>query len=163
MNNWRKFRQLPEPEQSVLLAALVLLPAVRVGLHTLGFRRVLALLDRCHGAHTVVRASASDLSIVASLSDANLAYRTRRTARLVAVAAGYAGGTCLAHSLVLMRLLERQGIPAQLRIGVRKGENGFEAHAWVESRGTVLNDGSDVSDRFAAFDRNFALARGNWQ
>lgn len=148
MNNWQKFRQLPGPEQSVLLAALVLLPAVRVGLRALGLRRVLAMLDR---------------RLPAAARCANADFVALRTARLVAVAARISGGTCLARSIVLVTLLKRRGIPAELRIGVRKGERGFEAHAWVEAEGTILNDGPDVAERFTAFDRNFALAQVSWR
>lgn len=168
----------------MLLAGLVLLPAVRVGLCTLGLRRVLALLGNpsdgfCHVPASpaarvsapavpsvlrpVAQASSCDPSVAAPVSDANLACGAWRTARLVAVAAQYTGGSCLVRSILLARLLEGQGIQAQLRIGVRKGENGFEAHAWVETDGVILNEAPDVSDRFAAFDRNFAIARVNWR
>lgn len=163
MNSWQKFRQLPGQERSVLLAALVLLPGVRVGLRTLGLRRVLALLDGSHGAGSVAQASTRGPSVAVPLSGANRVGRALRTARLVAVAAHFAGGTCLARSIVLASLLERQGIPADLRVGVRKKPNGFEAHAWVEACGMVLNDGPDVRERFTTFDRNFALARVNWR
>ncbi len=48
-------------------------------------------------------------------------------------------------------LLRRQGVASELRIGVRKEQGRFEAHAWVEREGVALNDGSDVNVRFAAF------------
>jgi Transglutaminase-like superfamily len=41
---------------------------------------------------------------------------------------------CLRRSLVLMQLLERRGISAQLVIGARSGPD-FLAHAWVECDG----------------------------
>jgi hypothetical protein len=150
MSHWRKFLRLPAEEKALFLAALTLLPAVRVGLRTLGLRRVQAVLGRRLRPERTAD------------SDGKL-WRARRTAGLVAVAVRYAGGTCLARSIVLSCLLERQGIAAQVRIGVRKGEQGFEAHAWVEAGGTILNDGQDVAERFSAFDRDFALARVNWR
>jgi hypothetical protein len=61
--------------------------------------------------------------------------------------------TCLPRSLALWWLLRRRGIAADLRIGVRKEGGRFEAHAWTEWRGTVLNDGDDVGERFAVFQR----------
>ncbi len=134
----------------MFLAALTLLPAVRVGLRTLGLRLVQSVLARRLRPQLPADA------------DGALG-RGRRTARLVAVAARYAGGTCLARSVVLACLLERQGVPAALRIGVRKGENGFEAHAWVEAAGVSLNEEQDVGERYAAFERDFALARVNWR
>ena len=44
---------------------------------------------------------------------------------------------CLMRSLVLLRMLARRGVIAQLVIGVRPGEQ-FEAHAWVEHDGHPL-------------------------
>jgi hypothetical protein len=44
---------------------------------------------------------------------------------------------CLTRSLVLTALLARRGIPSSLVIGVSP-EPDFEAHAWIESRGTPL-------------------------
>ena len=171
MSNWRKFRRLPAEEKAVFLEALALLPVVRVGLKAFGLRRVQSVVGRGRdtgrsGApvfgSTGISAGAP-LHSEHSMEQDRADYRARRTARLVAVAARYTGGTCLARSIVLACLLERQEVSAQLRIGVRKGENGLEAHAWVEAAGTTLNDGQDVGERYAAFDRNFALARVNWR
>jgi len=150
MSNWRKFRRLPAGEKAVFLAALGMLPPVRVGLRMLGLRRVQAVVGRRHQAQ---RQAEPDAAL----------RRARRTARLVAVAARYAGGTCLSRSVVLAFLLERQGISGQLRIGVRKGEKGFEAHAWVDAAGVSLDEGQDFGERYAAFDRDFALARVSWR
>jgi hypothetical protein len=150
MSNWRKFWRLPAREKSLFLAALTLLPAVRVALRTLGLRPVQGVLGR-------------RLRPEAPAEPDGALRRARRTARLVAVAGQYTGGTCLARSVVLAHLLEGQGIPAQLRIGVRKGENGFEAHAWVEAAGMSLNEGQDIGERYTAFDRDFAMARVSWR
>ena len=40
----------------------------------------------------------------------------------------------------------------QLRIGVNQDAGEFQAHAWVERHGVVLNDHSDIHCRFAVFD-----------
>lgn len=150
MNNWWRFRRLPAGEKQLFLTAALFLPLVRLGLEALGLKQVGVLLRRL--LHAAPAANSHD-----SLRQA------RRAARLVSVAARYVGGTCLTQSLVLVWLLERRGIPAELRIGVRKGERGFEAHAWVELDGAVLNDGQDVTERFAAFERSFAAARMSWR
>jgi len=74
-----------------------------------------------------------------------------RTALLVKVAAGKISpiATCLHRSLTLWALLRLQGIEARLIFGVHKPENHFEAHAWVEYDGLVLNDSPDVGQRIA--------------
>jgi hypothetical protein len=40
-----------------------------------------------------------------------------------------------------------------LRIGVSRPTGQFEAHAWIEFQGTVINDRLDVGQRFSTFDR----------
>jgi hypothetical protein len=50
-------------------------------------------------------------------------------------------GTCLKQSLVFCRIRRRRGLPAELRIGVRKSDGLLDAHAWVEDgSGNVLTD-----------------------
>ncbi|TIQ92401.1 MAG: lasso peptide biosynthesis B2 protein [Mesorhizobium sp.] len=83
--------------------------------------------------------------------------QAQETARLVSIAAyrGSYSGNCLKRSMTLWFLLRRQGIEGELRIGTRKADGKFEAHAWVEYRGKVLNDTVDVGEHFVAFERNF--------
>ena len=66
-----------------------------------------------------------------------------RAARLVeAVTACYPLATCLKKSLILFRILRKRGIPAELRLGVRRVDGDFSAHAWIECEGrTLLDDG----------------------
>jgi hypothetical protein len=46
--------------------------------------------------------------------------------------------TCLRRALVAQSLLERDGRPADMRIGVMKTGTELKAHAWVEHDGRVL-------------------------
>jgi len=55
---------------------------------------------------------------------------------------------CLARSLFLAASLRRQGIAASVCIGVR-GNDGFDAHAWVEIDARPINDTADVTTRYA--------------
>jgi transglutaminase superfamily protein len=64
--------------------------------------------------------------------------------------------SCLAKSLTLWWLLGRQGISSQLRIGIRKEKDAFEAHAWVEREGMALNEPEEHHHHYAAFDAAFA-------
>jgi hypothetical protein len=77
--------------------------------------------------------------------------RARRLARVVALAArhGVMSGNCLSRSLTLLDLMAREGLGGELRIGVRTGDVGIDAHAWVELDGRVLNDSADVDRHFA--------------
>jgi hypothetical protein len=56
----------------------------------------------------------------------------RRAARVVR------GSSCLAQSMALTGLLAQQGDECDLVLGCWLGENGWTAHAWVESAGWRL-------------------------
>jgi hypothetical protein len=150
VNSGRKFWRLPAQEKILLLEALALLPAVRAGLWALGLQPMQKFMSRAGR-------SAEQLDAAATTRKA------RRAARLVAIAARFAGGSCLAKSIVLARILAGEGIPAEIRIGVRKGQQGFEAHSWVEVAGMALDETSEWGEPYASFDRNFAPARVNWR
>jgi hypothetical protein len=61
---------------------------------------------------------------------------------------------CLARTIVLWSLLQRVGIDADVRIGVRCDTDGaVNAHAWLEWNGEVLNDAVDVARQYLPFNR----------
>ena len=74
----------------------------------------------------------------------------RQARPVMAASQGPCRANCLKQSLALWWLLRLTGIESALRIGVRKGPVGVEAHAWIECRGPPLNDREDVSIRFSS-------------
>ena len=62
-----------------------------------------------------------------------------RAAKRIAQAARLCGNssTCLSEAIAGRFLMARVGYPAELRIGVRKTEGKFEAHAWLECPGNI--------------------------
>lgn len=66
-------------------------------------------------------------------------------------------GNCLVQALTGRILLQRRGIPSDLRIGVAK-KNGerLDAHAWLECGGAVVLGGSMPAD-IQAFDPTIPL------
>lgn len=56
--------------------------------------------------------------------------------------------SCLPRSLALWRMLERRGIPARMRIGVRRAEGALAAHAWVEVGGRPVGEPEAIEERF---------------
>ena len=85
--------------------------------------------------------------------------RAELTSRMVNAAIRYVwrASTCLEKSLALWWLLGRQGIASQLRIGARKLNNKFEAHAWVERDGAALSEPQQEHRHHATFDAAFPL------
>lgn len=56
--------------------------------------------------------------------------------------------TCLSRSMVACRILAREGIPAELKIGARIVDGLCDAHAWVECGGAPVNESEDVARQF---------------
>lgn len=113
-----------------LAATALLLTAVRLGLRTAGFGRMLALTRRWAGGHgREVAAERAALEAVAE--------------RVATAAAFFPGrAECLEQSLTLYLLLRRRGVPVELRLGVQPYP--FAAHAWVEHDGVPLNDRAEM-------------------
>jgi hypothetical protein len=152
VRKWQRFRRLAGPERASLLWAFVLVPATAAALRTIGLRRWKALL-----AKTTPRKNFSPIVSSETLKSAAIE-SARRTARMVAAAAreGVYHGRCLEQSLTLWWLLARRALPAELHIGVRKAAAGFEAHAWVELFGMVVNDSNGVRQDYVPFGRDIA-------
>lgn len=146
----KKFLALTATQRRTVVAAMLLLPFNAMVLQTLGFRRAMIVLTWIGELRSVDRPHAMD-------GETDFYGQAQETARLVSIAAyrGSYAGNCLKRSMTLWFLLRRQGIEGELRIGTRKADGKFEAHAWVEYRGRVLNDTVDVGERYTAFKRNF--------
>jgi hypothetical protein len=135
-----RLRELTGRERALLATALVLLHLTAVGMRLMGFQRCQAWLARW--------GTARKRNAVPDAEDA-----ARQATQMVAVAARYSlfGKTCLPQAMVLSFLLQRMGLNGDLRIGVRQDGDELKAHAWIERHGQVLNDSTDVHQRFAAF------------
>lgn len=122
-----------------------MLPLTALALRLIGLRRLQSLLN-----HFSVPNGNNGPAIQAGDS----LRESQRIARIVNAAArhGPYRANCLSRSLVASCLLRRRAIACDLRIGVRKEDGRFEAHAWIEHNGAVVNDGIDVRQRFVSFD-----------
>lgn len=121
-------------DRALLLHAGLLMLAASAVLKIATFNRVHERLARFRPAQSP-RAATAD------------AHGAERLARIVDMASRHVpfGGACLQRSLVLWWLLQRRGMPGVIRVGARRSDAGFHAHAWVELEGRPLGD----SDRRA--------------
>jgi hypothetical protein len=100
---------------------------VEIDVRTVPFTRVLVRLN----AKPHLRSNA-DLQV----SAANVLHAIQRAYRVLPFES-----TCLRESLIFCRIFKRRGLPAELRIGVKKSGDQLGAHAWVEDgKGTPLTD-----------------------
>ena len=136
--------QLDRDARRFVLQALVLLPLVTLSLKVSGLKVTQGKLSRW----LPIRVNGDRPDEREQLE------RVRTIAQSVRIAAKYCQpwAKCLQKSLVLWSLLARQGIESDLRIGVRRENGEFQAHAWVEWQGFALNDARDVRDRYSTFE-----------
>lgn len=134
MAKWKRFRSA---ERRTLLIALAAIPAMHVLVRVVGFNRLHTRVMKTPTVPDAAREPSSALrTAVVSV------HRVKRY--------GLFRGNCLSQSLTLAWLMKRSGMEPVLRLGVRVVEKKFDAHAWVEYDGRVLNDSQDVGARFAA-------------
>src|ERR1700681_3174643 len=109
-HKWRRSGSLSRPERGLLVQAFLLVSLTALALRVLGFPRCRSALARLAGR----RAAAGDPGHPSI-------HQPEGPARLVRAAACSVPwpASCLTRSLALWWLLRRQGIPGDLRIGVR--------------------------------------------
>jgi hypothetical protein len=140
--DWHRFTTLSWPHKRVLIEASLCMPLFWLGVHVLGLARLQSLLRR-----RVAEVCLPPSEIQAMGELVNLAARRSPLP-----------ATCLTRSLLLTWLLQRRGVRAELRIGVRIADDGLQAHAWVECEGRPVNDKADIAKDFAPFERLHAMA-----
>jgi hypothetical protein len=119
-------------DRGLLVSALCLVSAIRLGLLVLPLRMVGRVLGWLVSREPGV---ARDLALANRVARA-----VTRAGRVIPSA------TCLTQALAAQLLLERHGFPARLHIGVvRDGRQAVRGHAWVESGGKVVIGGPDLS------------------
>jgi hypothetical protein len=151
----RRFKALEPRARGLFLRAVVLLPFISLSLRLRGFRATQSSLQ--NSLPGPVSSASGRLGAVQA--GGAQAQRIILTARMVRSAAhrSWARPACLEQSLALWWLLGRQGIASSVRIGTRKSEEKFEAHAWVECEGVALNEPEESHKHYAAFGEAFPI------
>jgi hypothetical protein len=141
----QRYRALDPESRRIFRRAAILLPLVRWSLRLRGYGKTFTSLQE-------------RVRFEANKTESELALReeVQSTCRMVRAALRYSLSqyTCLEESLTLWYLLRKEGIPACLRIGVRKEGEKFEAHAWVEHDGEALNQDEAMHQHYAAFEQD---------
>jgi len=147
---WRRFQNRPPEDRALILRAALLLPLTEMGLLLLGFHRWKELIEEFSLSARRSRALPAD-------SQREMARRAVRAVRSAELH-GPTRPNCLKRSMVLWWLLRREGVEGELHIGARKEAARFEAHAWVELEGEILNDRDEVHSHYSRFDAPIAAA-----
>ena len=138
---FRRFSALDSRAQKLFGRAVVLLPWAKLSLRWRGFKTTKGILE-------------GKLSGGSVPAGQNFSETVSTIVRMVKAGGrwGIVRPNCLEESLVLWYLLRQAAIAASFRIGVRKSEGMFEAHAWVEYEGVTLNQGEWTHPHYAAFE-----------
>lgn len=124
----KKWRGLPFREKILLTRFVFCLPWISFSIRFFGY------LPTRHFLSRLVRKTALREASAAEMAEA------QRSAELLLIAGrhGLISATCLRQSVLLEYWLKRRGLAAEIRIGVRKEQDLFDAHAWVELNGIAL-------------------------
>ncbi|HKW65532.1 MAG TPA: lasso peptide biosynthesis B2 protein [Candidatus Acidoferrum sp.] len=146
LDSLRRFSALEPPAQTLFLRALLMLPLVALSLKFRGFDATRSTLRKgLSRTAQQMRTDSLDKQIALTAHMVNAADRH-----------GPVHPSCLVKSLTLWWMLGRQGVPSELRVGVRKEGGSLEAHAWVEREGMALNEPEERHHHYAAFDASLA-------
>lgn len=135
----QKFLNFSRADRLLLVKAALLLVVVQLGLKGLPFQTGQSLLAKLAQPKT-------DRQKSGSLSVYKIVWAVTQVSPYIP------GVRCLARAMAAQVLLERQGYPAQLRIGVGRDRSGqLIAHAWLEIQGRVVMGGlKNLRRHFAA-------------
>jgi Transglutaminase-like superfamily len=145
---WRRFKMRPPEDRRLIFRAALILPMTEIGLRLFGFRRWKELIE-------TISLSTRALQTLPADVQNETAKRTVRAVHSMELH-GLTKPNCLERSMTLWWMLRREGIDGELHIGARKQGGRFEAHAWVELNGRVLNDSVEVHQHYARFDAPIA-------
>lgn len=128
----RSWLRKPHADRVLLIRALLLVIAVRVGLWVIPFRLLRRMVLKV--SRPAARTSTPDPANIGRIS-----WAVGRASCRVPHA------SCLTQALAASILLARHGLEADLHIGVAKDAGKkFAAHAWLISQGLVVTGGSEV-------------------
>ncbi len=140
MTNLGKVLEFSARDRRLFLQSLLLLPAIHAALFLFGYSRLQRALE------TLLRLKRDEVS----LSRQEILQEGQRIADVIEIAArhGIYHATCLRRSLLAWLFLRMEGIPSKICFGVRLVDQKLEAHAWVEYRGTIVNDSPEICARY---------------
>ena len=141
-----RWLELPRGERWLLLGLMGGLVVISALLRVFGVVRTRRWLERF------------SLNSTPHTADADELRSAERLARLTDIAGrrGAISVTCLRQSLLIYWLLRRRGLAPELKLGVRKEQATFDAHAWVELQGVALGQSDLAHSPFP--DRDWSAA-----
>lgn len=115
---------------------MVFVPAVRLSLKVLGYRKTIALLETIYPRNTGCRDPKRAISIYRGISKVTNRY--------------HSNATCLHESIFLWWALRLAGVESVIQTGVKriKETNKLHLHAWVECASEPINESPVETDSY---------------
>jgi Transglutaminase-like superfamily len=136
MGTAAKFIRLGRRDRALALVAARTLAVNWIGLRTIGFTAVKRRAARVTGSNPRAHSwcGPPPRRLVSPPSVERISWAVRAASRFIPN-----GSNCLLRALATQSMLGRFGYRSELRIGVRKADDGgIAAHAWLESGGAVV-------------------------
>jgi hypothetical protein len=140
MTALNKLNQLSKPERRLLYRSVLFLPIIDLGLRLMGYASLRRKLEKLPISDCIGR----------FVTESEALKQAKGVGRIVNIAAAhglYKAG-CLRKALLVWWLIHREGIQSEICFGVKKIDGHMEAHAWVEYRGTIVNDSEKVREQY---------------
>ena len=136
-------RSLDSAEKWLFCQAWLLLFLAEIGFRLAGFKRVKRALSWLAPRQ------------LAPLPDDDVRRRIERCSETLTLASRHVlpEPGCLPESLVLWVLLRRRGVPAVVRLGVRRHRDTLHGHAWVEHAGKAIGRQGLQAEHYRAFEQ----------
>ncbi len=138
----RQFLDLPNSHKLIFTKISLIVPLVELGIKTFGFKRTFNLLKRF--TKKTKKPVANPTLII---------NRHRNFLYLYSKQFPFFG-KCLAQSLTLWVLLQNKSINTDLRFGMKKENNKFLAHAWLEYDGKPLATEEEQKENYLSFNES---------
>ena len=141
MANRLAITELSLQDWSAAGASLLLLPASRVAIALLGYRRGARIISKVAPWWSRSPSPVETTEFASRLAQVVGGLSRRLPMRL----------HCLHRAVVIDALLKKAGIPSQVHLGARPG-NAFQAHAWVCVAGQAVGEPHSVQNEFGLTD-----------
>jgi hypothetical protein len=118
----QRFQQLDLRQRAWLIVFLGALPVIKASLRLRGYARTREMVERW--TEHAGKRRPSRMDVIAADQLARLAQIAGRR--------GLVKATCLPQALAVYAAVRRRGLDPVFHIGIKKSDQKFEAHAWVE-------------------------------
>lgn len=138
----KTFLDLPSPHKFIFIRFFLIVPTVRLGIKTIGFKSTYNFLKYFAKLDQIPEEN----SWLIIKRHKSFQYLFTREFPFL--------GNCLAQSMALWLMLKNKGIETDLRFGMKKEKQKLLAHAWLEYQGSPLATEGEQEKKYVFFNES---------